>query len=262
MLCLRRTRAARSPLFPYGIYTIPEIAMVGKTEACLTAEGVPYEVGVAHYREVARGQLLGDTRGMLKMLIHEQTREILGVHAIGTGATGFDSHRATCDCIPRHSRLLPAGDFQLPHPGGVLQGCRAEREQQTAPAPARGAFPASGVRQQVQFLLPMNVRQFSGKASGALGAVRPDGGSRAVVRRQTARTPTGSNEPGRLYRQVAADLAYARPAGSLIPVYRTISTACWHRRTGCCIAQSAGSGQKGFVIFTTASPMRRDATGK
>jgi Pyruvate/2-oxoglutarate dehydrogenase complex, dihydrolipoamide dehydrogenase (E3) component, and related enzymes len=48
---------------------------------------VPYEVGVAHYRETARGQLLGDATGMLKMLIHEQTREILGVHAIGTGAT-------------------------------------------------------------------------------------------------------------------------------------------------------------------------------
>jgi NAD(P) transhydrogenase len=75
------------PLFPYGIYTIPEIAMVGKTEEQLTREGVPYEVGVAHYRETARGQLLGDTSGMLKMLIHETTREILGVHAIGTGAT-------------------------------------------------------------------------------------------------------------------------------------------------------------------------------
>lgn len=75
------------PLFPYGIYTIPEIATVGKTEEQLTREGVPYEVGVAHYRETARGQLLGDTNGMLKMLIHEQTREILGVHAIGTGAT-------------------------------------------------------------------------------------------------------------------------------------------------------------------------------
>jgi NAD(P) transhydrogenase len=48
---------------------------------------VPYEVGVAHYRETARGQLLGDTSGMLKILIHETTREILGVHAIGTGAT-------------------------------------------------------------------------------------------------------------------------------------------------------------------------------
>lgn len=75
------------PVVPYGIYTIPEIAMVGKTEAQLTQEGVPYEVGVAHYREVARGQLLGDTSGMLKLLIHEQTRAILGVHAIGTGAT-------------------------------------------------------------------------------------------------------------------------------------------------------------------------------
>ena len=61
--------------------------MVGKTEAQLTAEGVPYEAGVAQYREIARGQLLGDEVGMLKLLIHEETRQILGVHAIGTGAT-------------------------------------------------------------------------------------------------------------------------------------------------------------------------------
>ena len=74
-------------LFPVGIYSIPEISMVGKTEAQLTAEGVPYEAGVAQYREIARGQLLGDEIGLLKLLIHEETREILGVHAIGTGAT-------------------------------------------------------------------------------------------------------------------------------------------------------------------------------
>lgn len=74
-------------LFPVGIYTIPEISMVGKTEAQLTAAGVPYEAGIAQYREIARGQLLGDEVGMLKLLIHEQSREILGVHAIGTGAT-------------------------------------------------------------------------------------------------------------------------------------------------------------------------------
>ncbi len=74
-------------LFPLGIYSIPEISMVGKTEATLTEEGVPYEAGVAQYREIARGQLLGDEVGMLKLLIHEQTRQILGVHAIGTGAT-------------------------------------------------------------------------------------------------------------------------------------------------------------------------------
>jgi NAD(P) transhydrogenase len=74
-------------LFPVGIYTIPEISMVGKTEAQLTAAGIPYEAGIAQYREIARGQLIGDEVGMLKLLIHEQNRQILGVHAIGTGAT-------------------------------------------------------------------------------------------------------------------------------------------------------------------------------
>ncbi|TVR99845.1 MAG: Si-specific NAD(P)(+) transhydrogenase, partial [Phycisphaerales bacterium] len=53
----------------------------------LTAEGIPYEAGIAHYKEIARGQLLGDDIGMLKLLIHQETRHILGVHIIGTGAT-------------------------------------------------------------------------------------------------------------------------------------------------------------------------------
>ena len=61
--------------------------MVGKTETQLTTEGVPYEAGIAQYREIARGQLLGDDTGMLKLLIHQETRKVLGVHAIGTGAT-------------------------------------------------------------------------------------------------------------------------------------------------------------------------------
>jgi len=74
-------------LFPYGIYSIPEISMVGKTEAQLTAAGIPYEAGIAQYREIARGQIIGDEHGMLKLLIHEENRQILGVHAIGTGAT-------------------------------------------------------------------------------------------------------------------------------------------------------------------------------
>ncbi|MCC6492919.1 MAG: Si-specific NAD(P)(+) transhydrogenase [Pirellulales bacterium] len=74
-------------LFPYGIYAVPEISMVGKTEEQLTEEGVPYESGVAHYREIARGKLLGDDLGMLKLLIHQETHKIVGVHAIGTGAT-------------------------------------------------------------------------------------------------------------------------------------------------------------------------------
>lgn len=74
-------------LFPLGIYAIPEVSMVGKTEAQLTEAGVPYEAGIAEYRELARGQLVGDEDGLLKLLIHQDTHEILGVHAIGSGAT-------------------------------------------------------------------------------------------------------------------------------------------------------------------------------
>ena len=76
-----------SKLFPYGIYAIPEVSMVGWTEQQLTDEGIPYEVGVAHYREIARAQMMGDETGMLKMLVHQESRTVLGVHAIGVGAT-------------------------------------------------------------------------------------------------------------------------------------------------------------------------------
>lgn len=74
-------------LLPYGIYSIPEISMVGWTEERLTQEEVPFESGVAQYREIARGQLIGDEIGMLKLLIHQESHAILGVHTIGTGAT-------------------------------------------------------------------------------------------------------------------------------------------------------------------------------
>jgi NAD(P) transhydrogenase len=74
-------------LLPYGIYSIPEISMVGRTEEELTVGNVPFGVGIARYREIARGQLIGDETGMLKLLFHRQTLEVLGVHAIGEGAT-------------------------------------------------------------------------------------------------------------------------------------------------------------------------------
>ena len=73
--------------FPIGIYSIPEISMVGWPETELTRDKVPYETGVARYREIARGQILGDESGMLKMIFHREDRQLLGVHAIGTGAT-------------------------------------------------------------------------------------------------------------------------------------------------------------------------------
>jgi len=74
-------------LFPYGIYSIPEISMVGRTEEELTEAGVPYEVGKAHYREIARGQIIGDTTGLLKLIFHLDTHALLGVHIIGEGAS-------------------------------------------------------------------------------------------------------------------------------------------------------------------------------
>ena len=74
-------------LFPFGIYAIPEISMVGQTEDELTDAGIPYEVGKAHYREIARGQIIGDDTGMLKLIFHLQTHKLLGVHIIGEGAS-------------------------------------------------------------------------------------------------------------------------------------------------------------------------------
>ena len=74
-------------LLPFGIYSIPEISYVGRTEHELTAEGIPYEVGIAHYRELARGHILGESHGMVKLLVAPEDRILLGVHAIGTGAT-------------------------------------------------------------------------------------------------------------------------------------------------------------------------------
>ena len=73
--------------YPYGIYSIPEISMVGKTEEQLRSEGTKFVVGMARYREIARGQILGDETGLFKMLFSTETKELLGVHCIGTGAT-------------------------------------------------------------------------------------------------------------------------------------------------------------------------------
>ena len=90
-------------LFPYGIYTIPEISTVGKNEEELTQEGIPYEVGKARYKEIARGQIIGDNTGLLKLIFHLETRELLGVHIIGEGA----------------SELIHIGQAVLAHKGTI-----------------------------------------------------------------------------------------------------------------------------------------------
>ena len=74
-------------LLPIGIYTIPEISYVGRSEDQLTEASIPYEVGVSRYRELARGQILGDSYGVLKLLVSVDDRRLLGVHVFGTNAT-------------------------------------------------------------------------------------------------------------------------------------------------------------------------------
>ncbi len=74
-------------LFPYGIYSVPEISTVGRNEEELTSDGVPYEIGKAQYQEIARGQIIGDNFGTLKLLFHLETKQLLGVHIIGEGAS-------------------------------------------------------------------------------------------------------------------------------------------------------------------------------
>ncbi len=90
LACCHAFHVAQSTLptvLPYGIYTIPEISTVGKTEEELTREGVPYEIGRAFYKEIARGQIVGDLDGLLKLIFNRNTLELLGVHIIGDGAT-------------------------------------------------------------------------------------------------------------------------------------------------------------------------------
>jgi NAD(P) transhydrogenase len=79
--------ATPSHELPFGVYSIPEIGFVGRTELELTEAAIPYEVGVSYYRELARGQILGDDHGMVKLLVSPHDRKLLGVHALGANAT-------------------------------------------------------------------------------------------------------------------------------------------------------------------------------
>ncbi|MGI9352271.1 MAG: Si-specific NAD(P)(+) transhydrogenase, partial [Rhizobiaceae bacterium] len=73
--------------FPYGIYTVPEISTVGMTEEEVVDRGIPYECGIARFRETSRGHIMGIDTGMLKMIFSLKTRRLLGCHIVGEGAT-------------------------------------------------------------------------------------------------------------------------------------------------------------------------------
>jgi NAD(P) transhydrogenase len=146
---------------PYGLYTIPEISMVGKSEEQLTKDRVPYEVGIARFREIARGQILGDKLGLLKILFHRTTRKLLGVHCIGETATEIihigqsvmafdgtiDYFRDTVFNYPTMAECYKVAAFDglnkleldrcIPEPAGVAVAERAaEPEQALADAAA------------------------------------------------------------------------------------------------------------------------------
>lgn len=78
---------AKPEHFPYGIYAVPEISTVGMSERELKEQGIPFECGIARFRETSRGHIMGLQRGMLKLLFHIETRKLLGVHIVGEGAT-------------------------------------------------------------------------------------------------------------------------------------------------------------------------------
>ena len=78
---------ANPDMYPYGIYSVPEMSVVGKTEEELRAEGVPYESGTSRFRETSRGQILGLREGLMKLLFDMNDRRLLGVHIVGEGAT-------------------------------------------------------------------------------------------------------------------------------------------------------------------------------
>jgi NAD(P) transhydrogenase len=73
--------------FPYGIYSVPEISTVGMSEEEVRKRGIPYECGVARFRETSRGHIMGLNSGMMKMIFSTKTRRLLGVHIVGEGAT-------------------------------------------------------------------------------------------------------------------------------------------------------------------------------
>ena len=73
--------------FPYGIYAVPEISTCGLTEEEVVQRGIPYETGIAHFRETSRGHIMGLDSGLLKMIFSRKTRRLLGVHIVGEGAT-------------------------------------------------------------------------------------------------------------------------------------------------------------------------------
>ncbi len=81
-----KEQLGRFDLYPYGIYTIPEISTLGMSEEELIEKKIPFVTGRARYKEIARGLIVGDEWGLLKLLVHKESQKILGIHVIGDNA--------------------------------------------------------------------------------------------------------------------------------------------------------------------------------
>ena len=117
-------------LIPYGVYTIPEISMVGATEEQLTRDRIPYEVGIARYAELAKGQMLGDDQGFLKLIFDPSEPEAAGSTHHRRPGRGDRAHRTGRAGDGRHDRVFPRRGVQLPDAGGGLQSRGAGRVEQ------------------------------------------------------------------------------------------------------------------------------------
>ena len=121
---------AMHELQPIGIYTIPEISFVGRTEDELTEQLVPFEVGISRYRELARGQITGDSHGMLKLLVAPGDRTPAGRARVRHRRHRARPHRTGRDGLRRQRRLPRRRGVQLPDAGRVVQGRGAGRDEQ------------------------------------------------------------------------------------------------------------------------------------
>ena len=121
-------------LQPIGIYSIPEVSYVGATEVDLTKNAIPYEVGVSRYRELARGQIAGDSYGMLKLLVSHRGPEAARRAHLRHQRHRDGAHRPGGDGLRRHGRIPGRRRLQLPDVLGGLQGRRAGRDEQAARA--------------------------------------------------------------------------------------------------------------------------------
>ncbi len=152
-----------APILPYGVYTIPECSMAGATEEDLRKTNVPYVVGRASYAANARGQIIGDHRGFLKLLFHEDDMRLLGVHMIGEQATelvhvgltalltgaGSDLFISSCYNYPTLTEVYKYATYDaLGHRAARLKGRAAGNGAAGGPAaavaPSHATPPATG----------------------------------------------------------------------------------------------------------------------